>query len=330
MKLTRRSFAAALPMLAAARPAVAQSVTMQLTTTASNDYDVEWLERLKKKVEADSKGKIRANVYPGSQLGSGPTTVEGVALGTIEVAMNASGTYEGVEPRAAILSVPGLFDTMAQGQRLLTSPEVRARLDKLGRDKGFQVLTVMAQSPAAIVTRRPLRTLADMTGMKIRVPGSALLIEELKQMGAAPIAMSLGEVLPAFQNGTIDGVYAGTTIFTALKYYDISKNMTLLPRSFLVMLGIINSDFLSTLGPLAGTVLDAARQVDTESQAWAAQDVANAEKLWQANGGQVFTLSDADAKQYLDVAVPAAVKFLTPAARADYEVLKATAAKLSL
>ncbi len=242
MKLTRRSFAAALPMLAAARPAFAQPVTMQLTTTASNDYDVEWLELLKKKVEADSKGKIRANVYPGSQLGSGPTTVEGVALGTIEVAMNASGTYEGVEPRAAILSVPGLFDTMAQGQKLLTSPEVRARLDKLGRDKGFQVLTVMAQSPAAIVTRRPLKTLADMKGMKIRVPGSALLIEQLKQMGAAPIAMSLGEVLPAFQNGTIDGVYAGTTIFTALKYYDISKNMTLLPRSFLVMLGIINSD----------------------------------------------------------------------------------------
>ncbi len=328
MKLTRRSLAAALPLLMATRPAFAQTANMQLTTTASNDYDVEWLEELKKNVEAGSQGKIRANVYPGSQLGSGPTTVEGVALGTIEVAMNASGTYEAVEPRAAILSVPGLYDTIAQGQTLLTSPEVRTQLDKLGRDKGFQVLTALVQSPAAIVTKRPVRTLVDMNGMKIRVPGSASVIEQLKGLGAAPIAMSLGEVLPAFQNGTIDGVYAGTTIFTSLKYYDISKNMTLVPRTFLVMLGIINSDFLTTIGPLARVVLDASHKADVDSQAWGAQDVANAEKLWEANGGQTFTLGEADAKKYLDVVVPIAVKQLSPAGRADYEVLKTAAAKM--
>ncbi len=121
MKLTRRSFAAALPLSMVARHAFAQSVTMQLTTTASNDYDAEVAGAVQgEAVEADSQGQIHANVYPGSQLGSGPTTVEGVALGTIEVAMNASGTYEAVEPRAAVLSVPGLFDTMAQGQKLLT------------------------------------------------------------------------------------------------------------------------------------------------------------------------------------------------------------------
>ena len=158
--------------------------------------------------------------------------------------------------------------------------------------------------------------------MKIRVPGSALLIDQLKQLGAAPIAMSLGEVLPAFQNGTIDGVYAATTIFAALKYYDISKNMTLLPDTFILVLGIINRDFLTTVGPLAPVVLEAAHQADLKAAPWGEADVVNAAKVWAEHGGQSYSLSPADAKQYIDTVVPVALKSLTPAARTDYAALK--------
>ena len=328
MTVSRRIFTWSLPALLAARPALAQSATMQLTSTASGDLDEEWMKLFKKNVEAASLGKLRANVYPGSQLGSGPTTVEGVALGTLEFAINASGLYEALEPRFAVFSIPGLYETMAQGQKLLLSPEARAVIDPIGRDKGVQVVTAMLQSPASIVSRRPIKTLADMKGMKIRVPGSASLIEQLKQVGAAPIAMSLGEVLPAFQNGTIDGVFAGTTIFTALKYYDLSKNLLLLPSSFLAMIGIFNSDFLSNLGPLEKVVMDSVRQSDVEAVPWAAQDVGNAEKIWGDNGGQTAKLSPEDAAQYLAAVIPAAMKALSPAGRKDYEALKAASAKV--
>ena len=329
MTITRRAFAATLPALAAFRPALAQAVTMQLTSTASNDLDEAWLKSFKAAVESGSQGQIRANVYPGSQLGSGQTTIEGVALGTIEVACNASGLYESLEPRFACLAVPGLVPTIDQGQKLLLLPEVRAMLDTVGRDKGVQVLTTLLQSPGAIVSRRPIKALADLNGMKIRVPGSASLIEQLKKLGAAPIAMSLGEVLPAFQNGTIDGVFAGTTIFTALKYYDISKNMTLLPDTFLAMVAIINSDFVKGLGKRGQVVLDAAHTADTEGVPWGDKDIAEAEKLWSGNGGQTYRLSDTDGKSYLDQVIPVALKGLTPAARKDYDVLKAAAAKVT-
>ena len=329
MPMSRRLFTgSAAASLLAARGARAASFTMQLTSTASGDFDQEWMEEFKKAVEADSHGQIRANVYPGSQLGSGPTTVEGVTLGTIEFTINASGTYEAMEPRFAVLSVPGLIDSMAQGQALLTQPDVRARLALIGRDKGIQLLTALAHSPVALVTRRPVKTLAELKGMKIRVPGSALLIDQLKQLGAAPIAMSLGEVLPAFQNGTIDGVLAGTTIFSALKYYDISKNLTLLPRTFITMVGLVNSGFMDSLGPLAKTVDEAAQQADVAGIPWGNGDVTNAQALWEKNGGQVFTLSADDAQQYLAAVVPVALKSLSPAGRADYEFLKAASAKV--
>ena len=309
------------------RPAWAEDFTMKLTTTASNDLDAEWLTLLKQGVESASGGRIRANVYPASQLGSAETTIEGVTMGTVEVTLNASGVYEGLEPRFAVLAVPGVVTSMAHGAKVYADPAVRERLNAIAKSKGVEVITAMMHSPVGIVSRRPINNLADFKGQKIRVPGSALLIEQLKELGASPVAMSLGEVLPAFQNGTIDGVYAGTTIFSALKYYDISKSLTLLPGTFIVMLGLINSDFLEQLGPLAKTVHDEAHKADAAAAPWGEQDVANARATWEKNGGQTITLPDADAKQYLDIVVPTALKALSADAKADYDVLKATAAK---
>jgi len=307
--------------------AAAADFTMKLTTTASNDLDAEWLELLKRGVEAASGGKIQANVYPASQLGSAQTTIEGVTMGTIEVAVNASGTYEGLEPRLAIFAVPGVISSMAQGAKVLADPDVRRRLGTIARDKDVEVMTALAQGPAGIVSRRPIKALADLKGMKIRVPGSALLIAQLKELGASPIAMSLGEVLPAFQNGTIDGVYAGSPIFSALKYYDISKSLTLLPSTYLVIVGLVNSAFMTSLGPLEAVVREAARKADVEGAAWGETDVVNAHAIWEKNLGQTIVLSDDDAKHYLDIVVPAALRNLGTEARADYEVLKAASLK---
>jgi TRAP-type C4-dicarboxylate transport system substrate-binding protein len=335
MDTSRRLLLKAVPGLALAgglgfsAGARAEDFVMKLTTTASNDLDTKWLELLKAGVEAAGTGKIKANIYPASQLGSAETTIEGVTMGTVEVAINASGVYEGLEPRFAVLAVPGVITSMAQGARVLADPAVRERLGQIARDKGVEVLTALVHSPVGIVSRKPIAMLADFGGMKVRVPGSALLIEQLKQLGALPIAMSLGEVLPAYQNGTIDGVYAGSTIFSALKYYDVSRNLTLLPDTFVVIVGLVNSDIMKSLGPLEAMVREQARKADTEGAAWGETDVTNAQAAWEKNDGKTIKLPDADAKRYLDLVVPVALKNLSKEARADYDVFEAASVKYS-
>jgi TRAP-type C4-dicarboxylate transport system substrate-binding protein len=324
--VTRRTILGTLAAAGLSRRAAAANV-MKLTTTASNDLDTEWFAAFKTAIEAGSAGAITANIYPASQLGSGEATTEGVAMGTIEVALNASGTYEGIDPRFAIFSVPGLVTSMAQGAKLFSDSDVRKRLSTIGQDKGFQILTAVAHSPTGIVSRKPIKSLADFKGMKIRVPGSALLVAQLQKLGASPIAMSLGEVLPAFQNGTIDGVYAGSTIFTALKYYDIAKNLTLMPSTFIVMVAIINNDFLASLGKLDAAVWDAAHQADLDASTRGPADVTTAATDWAGHGGKTFLLSGEDAEHYLGIVVPTAVANLSPQAKADYDVLKAAATK---
>lgn len=332
MKLDRRTHLLQLAGLLAtglgALPSAhAQQFTMKLSTTASADLDVRWLTTLKSNVEAASQNRIKAQVYPASQLGTAQRTIEGVSMGAIEMVLNASGMYEGLDPRFGALAVPGLFDSLDHGIKVLADADVRKRYATVASNKGVEVLTVLVHSPCSIVSRKPIRTLADFKGQKIRVPGSALLIAQLKQLGANPIAMSLGEVLPAFQNGTIDGVYSGTPIPAALKYFDVAKAQTLLPSTYISIVGLVSSSFMKSLGPLEPIVREAARKADASIAPTVKNDELEARAVWEKNGGQMISLSAADAKGYLDAVIPAAQKLLSADGRQDYEVLQAAAAK---
>lgn len=306
--------------------AQAQS-TMKLTTTAVNDLDQEWLTMLKNNLASTTGGKVVGQVYPASQLGSAQRTIEGVSMGTVEVAINASGNYESLEPRFGVFAVPGLFDSMPHGAKVLADGEVRRHLATLASAKGVEVITTLVHSPVGVVTRKPIRAIGDFKGQKIRVPGGSLLLEQLKQLGASPVSMSLGEVLPAFQNGTIDGVFLGTTIAPALKFYDVAKTMTLLPSSHIVIVGLVNAAYMKALGPLESVVRTAARNADASAPAWGEADVAKAQTAWTSNGGQMLTLPPADAQKFLELTIPAALAQLPAEGRKDYEFLRGVAAR---
>ena len=320
---------AALALAAVVGTASAQQ-TMKLSTSTSGDALVEWLNNFKKGVEASSGGKIKAEVYPASQLGAIPRTIEGVALGTIEMSFNASGFYEPLEPRFAVLSAPGLFDSQEHGAKVLSDPAIRQRLSTFGATKGVEPLSIFIPSQYVIVSHKPIHTLADFKGQKIRVPGSPLQMEPLKRFGASPLSMPFGEVLPALQNHTIDGVWAGTTLFTALKYYDIAKTMTYLPSHWAATVPLVNRNFMKSLGPdLEKIVREEARKADQQTYVWAAQDIKRSEKIWADNGGKEIRLSAAEQKRFLEESVAADQPILTatPQGREDYEAFAAAAKK---
>src|SRR4051812_36320538 len=102
--------------------ASAQQFTMKLSTSTQGDALVEWLNTFAKGVNSATGGKVKAEVYPASQLGPIPRTIEGVALGTIEMSLNASGFYEGLEPRFAVLNAPGLFDSLDHAYKVIHDP----------------------------------------------------------------------------------------------------------------------------------------------------------------------------------------------------------------
>src|SRR3972149_2544924 len=106
----------------------AQQFTMKLSSPTINDVQHEWMKAFKTGVESRAGGRIKVEIYPANQLGQIPRTVEGVALGTIELTSPAIGFLIGLEPRFEVLDVPGLFDDIVHGQMVLTDPVIRKRL----------------------------------------------------------------------------------------------------------------------------------------------------------------------------------------------------------
>ncbi len=308
----------------------AQQFTMKLSTPTINDVTIEWMNAFKKGVESRSGGKIRAEIYPANQLGAIPRTVDGVALGTIEMTVPATGFFIGLDPRFLVFDAPGLFDDMRHAQKIFADPEVRKRLASFGASKGVEPLFTFAHGPLMLLSHKPVRIVADFAGQKIRVPGGAPLhLEPFRKLGASPLSMPLGEVMPAMQNRTLDGFTAGQTIFTAFKYYDVAKALTELPGSFLIASGVVNRNFMKSLGPLEAMVREEALKAESLFSTFGVQDVQRARKTWEQHGGQNITLPPAEARRFLEQAGSALPPILAgnPQLKEDYEALVAAARK---
>src|SRR5215217_4069891 len=262
--------------LIGAQTACAQQFTMKLSSPTINDVTHEWMKAFKTGVESRSNGKIKVEIYPANQLGQIPATVEGVSLGTIEFTAPAVGFLISMEPRFQTLDAAGLFDSIEHGQKVLTDPDIRRRLSEYGERAGVEPLITFINGPMLLVSHRPVRDLADMKGLKLRVPGAAPLhVEPFKKVGALPVSLPLGEVLPALQNKGIDGAIASFIVFTAFKYYDVAKTATFLPGSWLVVSGVVNRQFMKSLGPeLEAIVRDEAKKAETIFSTYGIEDVA--------------------------------------------------------
>jgi TRAP-type C4-dicarboxylate transport system substrate-binding protein len=192
--------------LASVSGAVAQQFTMRLSSPTINDVTHEWMKAFKSAVETRTAGKMKVEIYPANQLGQIPATVEGVALGTIEFTVPAVGFLTSLDQRFQVLNAPGLFDSVEHGQRTLADPEVRKHLATFGNTKDVEPLITFLNGPMMAASHKPIRAAADFKGQKIRVPGAApFYVEPFRKLGASPLSMPLGEVLPAMQTRVIDG-----------------------------------------------------------------------------------------------------------------------------
>jgi C4-dicarboxylate-binding protein DctP len=328
-----RAICGLVALVATAQIAPAQPFTMKISSPTVNDVMQEWSRLFAAGVKARVGDKIKVEFYPANQLGQIPATVEGLAMGTIEVVGPASGFFIGLEPRFQVFDAPGLFKDQQQAQRVFSDPEIRKQLASLGSAKGIEPLAILPHGPLMLVSHKPIRAVADFKGQKIRVPGAApLQIEPFKKLGAAPVSMPLGEVLSAMQNRTIDGLIAGATVFTAFKYYDLAKGMTGLPGSFLIVPIMANKAFLKSLGPeLEAIVREEAFKAQQGAEKFAIEDVAKTLDVWKKNGGEVIVLPEAESKAYTEQVKSVLPGLLNanPAIKADFDALSSAAQRLN-
>ncbi len=284
-------------------PAQAQDKTyvMKVTTPTINDGPHLLAKNFAAAVERESAGRIKGEVYPASQLGSIPRQIEGVQFGAIQVAIIPPEFFVGVDERFEVMAAPGLVNSLQHGQRIAADPPVLKLMLGLGANKGLHGAGMFIAQPDSLASKAPIRTLADFNGKKIRIFASDFQSEALKRLRATPVAMTLGDVLPALQQGAIDGAIAGITVFAAFHYQDAAKYVTEVNQPSIFLMLEVSKSWYDSLPPDLQKAVDKAAAAETVAINPAALDFFNkARQVWIANGGELISFSPADQAKLME------------------------------
>ena len=263
-----------------------KTFVMKLSLATINDTQHEWFKRFAAAVERDSGGRIKGQIYPASQLGPIPRQIEGVQFGSIQAYIGPPEFLVGVDARYEALSAPGLFSSTDQAVRVINDPAVQNLMFGLGEKKGLVGVAFAPIGPSSIVTKGELRHLADFSGKKIRVLASPFQLEMVRRMGASPIAMTLGDVLPALQQGTIDGALGAIIVWTTFQYQDATKYVVVNEQPYLNSLIVMSKKWLASLPPdLQKIVHDDAAKTSQDIVPFVKEFVAKQYDVWQSRGG---------------------------------------------
>ncbi len=318
----------ALPFAAA--QAQQQPYVMKISTPTLHDIPDKWAENFGAAVEKDSGGRIKAQVYPASQLGAIPRQIEGTQFGSIQMEIVPPEFMVGLDPRFEVMAAPSLLDSQKHGQRVAADPAVLKLMLSLGADKGLHGVGLFMAEQSVLVSRMPLRHLADFKGKKVRIFASQFQSQAFERLGVTPVAMSLGDVLPALQQGAIDGAVTGIGPVANFHMVDAAKFVTQTGQPAIFLLAVVNKKWFEGLPQDLQQIIT--KQATAQSLAinpYAVEQVKQSEAAFTGKGGELITLPPDEQAQLLKTIAGVApeVSSKNPALAAAYKIVAAAAAR---
>jgi TRAP-type C4-dicarboxylate transport system substrate-binding protein len=326
-------FWAAIALLSSDRLAGAQPIELKLAYFVGDQHAMsQWLIRWANNLEKDSGGRIMVKRFPGSQMGPVQQHYDFVRTGQADVAWFLHGATPGRFPLTELVQVPYLVGSAEIGTKVLNDSELRSKyLD--AEHKGVKVLLLLTHQPGNVhTTKKPIRTVEDMKGLRIRF-ASPTIRDFIAALGGTPVGVLPTEQVEQLQKGTIDSVfidYGGAGI--AFKMGGVLKYSTEM-YSYVSSFGVaMNPDFWNRLTPdLHGIVTKSMTGVEKEvGEAWDGLDVPG-KKAIMDGGGEAIRLSPEENARFRKIGADVAearVKELESKgmpARAIYDRMKSLA-----
>ena len=326
-------FWAAIALLLSGRLTGAQPIELKLAYFVGDQHAMsQWLIKWANNLEKDSGGRIMVKRFPGSQMGPVQQHYDFARTGQADVAWFLHGATPGRFPLTELVQVPYLVGSAEIGTKVLNDSELRSKyLD--AEHKGVKVLLLLTHQPGNVhTTKKPIRTVEDMKGLRIRF-ASPTIRDFIAALGGTPVGVLPTEQVEQLQKGTIDGVfidYGGAGI--AFKMGGVLKYSTEM-YSYVSSFGVaMNPDFWNRLTPdLQGIVTKSMTGVEKEvGEAWDGLDVPG-KKAIMDGGGEAIRLSPEENARFRKIGADVAearVKELESKgmpARAIYDRMKSLA-----
>ena len=237
----------------AAIPSVAMSATTLRFGHVNNDGELatELFKEFADKVGQRTKGEVTIKVFPAEQLGKEVDLIQQVKSGALDISAPSMPALSNLAPALEIASAPFLWNDWSQAQKVISGPAFQPIFDELAAKHNIAMLSKIWYWGWRNVTTgtRAVSRPEDMAGMKIRVPESAVWVEMIKAMGAAPTPIPFGEVYTALQQKLVDGQENPIpTIFTR-KFYEVQAHLSMTRHMLQNNTVIINKRSLEKLSP---------------------------------------------------------------------------------
>lgn len=178
-----------------------------------------------------SGGRLDLKLFPGGQLGAERDTLEIAVFGGLDFARVNLAPLNSIAPLTTVPALPFLFDDDAHMRRALDGAPGRRVLDALAPHGLIGLAFYDSGARSFYNARRPIRTPADMRGMKIRVQNSDLFVAMVRALGADATPMDFGEVYQGLVQGVVDGAennwpsYESTRHFEAARYFSLTNHV---------------------------------------------------------------------------------------------------------
>ena len=182
--------------------------------------------RLGELLAAKSGGRLRVEVYANGQLGSERECLELVQLGGLGMTKVSTSVLEGFAPEFKVYGLPYLFRDRAHRDAVLDGPIGREILAAPAR-KFLRGLCYYDSGSRSFYTKVPVRSPADLKGLKIRVQESPMAFALIRAFGASATPIAFGELYTALQQGVVDGAENNPPSFHLARHYEVCRFYTL-------------------------------------------------------------------------------------------------------
>src|SRR6266704_3303513 len=191
---------------------------------------VQAVENMGKKLEAATGGRIGIQMYASMQLGGEKEAIEQAQIGALQLARVSVGALGPVIDDLNVFNLPFLFRNTEHMEKVIDGPIGQALLDKVTNNPQVRLVGLCWMDAGArnvYDTKKPIRTIDDLKGLKVRVMGNPMFVDMMNSLGGNGVAMGYDQVFSALQTGVVFGVENNPPSFVFDNHYQVAKYYTL-------------------------------------------------------------------------------------------------------
>src|SRR5476649_815810 len=265
------------------------------------------VENLGKRMSAATNGRYSVAMYPSMQLGGEKEAIEQAQVGAIQIARVSVGALGPVVDELNVFNLPYVFRDTAHMRKVIDGQIGQDLLDKVTNSgKGLIGLCWMdAGARNFYNTKKPIKTMADLKGMKVRVMGNPMFVDMANSMGGNGVAMGYDQVFSALQTGVVDGAENNPPSFVFDNHYQVAKFYTVDEHLIVPEMVVFSKKIWDTMSKedQALLVKFSKEAQQEERKLWDVYEKQAMDKA-RAAGIQIIDVSAADKKAFQDAVKP--------------------------